>query len=401
MTSPSNDCGCVMLCDREGLIVRMLRDDMGPDSRARVGATMASLLDPAAGEKAGRFLQELQTLGAAFDWEMTMPLDGVLTPVHFAGAAVDDGFLIVVASSRSGLSRVNEELMLINNEQTNALRSALKEISLRARPATERGSRDYDELTRLNNELANLQREMARKNAELERLNEQKNRFVGMAAHDLRSPLGVILNYAEFLESEAVLTEEQREFVTAIKRTSRFMLGLVEDLLDVSTIEAGRLELARESTDLVALVEHTVTLNRTLASPKQIAIDFLAPTAPLAPLLVDPGKLQQVLNNLLSNAVKFSPKGSRVEVSMTVSDTHVTIGVQDQGPGIAQDQVAKLFKPFSKTGARPTGGERSTGLGLVIVQRIVQGHGGEVQVQSEVGVGSRFLVVLPIVQDGR
>jgi signal transduction histidine kinase len=216
-----------------------------------------------------------------------------------------------------------------------------------------------------------------------------------MAAHDLRSPLSVILNYAQFLEAEAVLTPEQRDFVTAIKRTSRFMLGLVEDLLDVSTIEAGRLELNREPTDLVALVEQTVMLNRTLASPKQIVITFHPPAVPLAPLSVDPGKCQQVLNNLISNAVKFSPPGRLVDVTMDVSDDQVMIGVRDEGPGIAHDQLEKLFQPFSKTGARPTGGERSTGLGLVIVQRIVQGHGGEVRVESVVGAGSRFVVALP------
>ena len=395
MIPATGDCGCVMLCDHDGRILRVLRDDLGPASRAAVGVSFTALVDPGVHEKADRFLRALQTLGAAFDWEMTVPVEGVLTPVHFAGARVEDGFLIVIAGSRSGLSRVNEELMLINNEQTNALRSALKEISLRALPSIEPGNHEFDELTRLNNELANVQREMARKNAELERVNEQKNRFVGMAAHDLRSPLGVILNYAEFLEAEAVLTPEQRDFVTAIKRTSRFMLGLVEDLLDVSTIEAGRLELNRESTDLVALVEHTVMLNRTLASPKQITIAFHPPGEPLPPMLVDPGKCQQVLNNLISNAVKFSPPGCAVDVTMQVAGDEVMIGVRDKGPGIAHDQLEKLFKPFSKTGARPTGGERSTGLGLMIVQRIVQGHGGKVRVESVVGAGSTFVVVLP------
>lgn len=397
MTFATDDCGCVVLCDHDGRILRVLRDDLGPSSRAAIGVSFLELVDPGVREKAGRFLSELQTSGAAFDWEITVPIEGVLTPVHFAGARVETGFLIVIAGSRSGLSRVNEELMLINNEQTNALRSALKEISLQARPSPDPGNHEFNELTRLNNELANVQREMARKNAELERLNEQKNRFLGMAAHDLRSPLGVILNYSEFLEAEAVLTSEQRDFVTAIKRTSRFMLGLVDDLLDVSTIEAGRLELNREPTDLVALVEHTVTLNRTLASPKHIAITFHRPAGPLAAMSLDPGKCQQVLNNLISNAVKFSPPGSRVDVTMEVAGDQVLIGVRDEGPGIAADQLEKLFKPFSKTGARPTGGERSTGLGLVIVQRIVQGHGGEVRVESEVGVGSRFVVVLPLV----
>ena len=291
-----------------------------------------------------------------------------------------------------------EELLLMNNEQANALRAASKEIAVLKGDieARQRDDAIYDELSQVNNELANLQREMVRKNIELSKLNEEKNHFLGMAAHDLRSPLGVILSYAEFLEAEAQLNEEHREFLATIKKTSHFMLALVEDLLDVSAIESGQLDLRIAPTDLVELVARNATLHRALAAPKHIEIAFTPPETRLPPVHLDPEKFEQVLYNLVSNAVKYSPPGSRVEISVGHGADGASVSVRDQGPGIPAAELPKLFKPFGRTSVRSTSGEKSTGLGLVIVRRIVEGHGGSVGVESEVGRGSVFRVVLPV-----
>jgi len=397
MSTLGEDRGVVLLCDRQGRVLNVLRDDLDFGSRVPVGSPLAGLADAGVQEKVAGFLAELQERQAAYDWQITAFVDGALVPLHFAGAQVKDDFLVVVASSRHGLGRLNEELMLINNEQTNALRAALKELSDRSRRALGGDAGVYDELTELNNELANLQREMARKNAELEKLNQQKNRFLGMAAHDLRSPLGVILSYSEFLQAEAgaVLNDEQREFVTTIKDTSQFMLNLVNDLLDVSTIESGQLRLNLESTDLVHLVERNVALNRVLANQKEIAIEFDPPPAPVE-LACDPGKLAQVLNNLIGNAVKFSHRGTRVRVRLTATASAVTVAIQDQGQGIPAADLPLLFKPFARVSVRSTAGEQSTGLGLAICRKVIEGHGGSIRVESEVGRGSTFIVTLPI-----
>lgn len=255
----------------------------------------------------------------------------------------------------------------------------------------------FDDLSRLNNELATLQREMARKNIELEKLNALKNRILGVAAHDLRNPLGVILSHSEFLESEIGdgLNKQQREFLVTIKNTSEFMLRMVTDLLDVSAIEAGQLRLDRHPTDFAELVRRNVTLNRVLAARKQIAVELTAPPSlPLVP--VDPGKVEQVINNLIANAVKFSHRGTRVDVRVESSDAFVTVAVRDQGQGIPEADLPRLFKPFGRTSVRTTEGEPSTGLGLAIVRNIVEGHGGHMGVESEVGRGSTFSFTLPL-----
>ena len=397
MNATTEGRGIALVCDQAGVVQRIVSDDLNLAARVPAGAHLQALVDPGVREKLGLFLAELQARHAAYDWEITVAVAGTLVPLHFAGARLDAGFLVLAARSRTGLTHLNEELMGINNEQTNALRATAKELS---RVAANRGERDdsvYEELSQLNNEMANLQRELAKKNAELEKLNEQKNRLLGMAAHDLRNPLGVISAYAEFLETEAasVLNEEQREFVTTIKETSEFMLRLVTDLLDVSAIEAGQLNLNRQPADLVQLIRRNTTLNGVLAAKKDITVAF-DPPATLPPLAFDAGKIEQVLNNLISNAVKFSHRGTRVQVRLTCTPDLVTVAVQDQGQGIPAADLSKLFKPFSKTSVRTTGGEQSTGLGLAIVRRIIEGHGGRIWVESEVGQGSTFFFTLPV-----
>jgi len=391
------DKGIAVLCDENGLVQRVVRDELGLAERVPVGRSITGLVDEAVLEKAQRFLAALQASGATFDWEITVPLAGTLVPLHLAGGRTSDGLLVVAARSRNGLARVNNELMRINNEQTNALRTLSKNLAQAAEQRAELDDALYDEISRVNNELSNLQRELAKKNAELERLNLQKNQLLGMAAHDLRNPLGVISTYAEFLETEAaaVLNEEQREFVATIKSTSEFLLGMINDLLDLSAIESGRLRLNLSAVNLSTLIQRSVTLNRVLAEKKRIKVTFQEEVK-LPEMVLDGGKLEQVLNNFLSNACKFSHSGTQVDVRLWREGDDAVVSVRDQGQGIPANELDKLFKPFTKTSVRSTAGEESTGLGLAIVRKIVEGQGGRVRVESEVGRGSVFSFTLPL-----
>jgi len=258
-------------------------------------------------------------------------------------------------------------------------------------------SRLYEELSQLNNELVTAQRELARKNAELARLNEQKNRFLGIAAHDLRNPLEVILTYSQFLleDTAGLLQREPVEMIHTIRSSSRFMLELVENLLDISRIEAGRLDLDLAPLDLGALVERNAALNRALAERRGIHL-VLERDRELPPMELDATKVEQVLNNLIGNAVKFSPPGSAVTVRLTAEGGRVLLSVRDQGPGIAAGEIERLFRPFERAQVRGAEREKGAGLGLAIVKRIVQGHGGEIEVESAPGQGSTFLVALPV-----
>jgi signal transduction histidine kinase len=213
----------------------------------------------------------------------------------------------------------------------------------------------------------------------------------------MRNPLGVVLAYSKFLlQGKAVPAEQRTKFLETIQRSAAFMLNLVNDMLDISEIEAGKLNLSPEPVDLVELCRHVVELNGVLAEGKRMRLT-LAVDPDIPPVSVDRNKIEQVLNNLVTNAVKYGWPDSVVDVSLQRADGFLELAVTDRGQGIPPQEIDKLFKPFQKTSVKSTGGEKSTGLGLAIVKRIVEGHGGSITVESEPGRGSTFTVRLPAV----
>ena len=382
-----------MRCDPEGTVLEVMSDGLGLAHHVPAGSPVAKLADPACEEKMRHFLEEARRTKSAFNWEITVLLDGRLKPLHFSAWLTKPGLLIVAADSRNGLADLTQELVRINNEQTNTLRATAKDLAAQI-------SRDdtvYEDFMRVNNDLANLQREMVRKNAALTTLNEEKNRLLGMVAHDLRNPLGIIQLYSEFLETEAdpSLSEEHRTFLATIKETCRLLLRMVSNLLDVTAIESGILRLERTPCDLPTLIARNVALNRVLAGPKRIAIEF-DPPEDFPEACIDPEKIGQVLNNLIGNAVKFSHPGTSIRVALGQEDGSARIAVEDQGQGIPAADLDTLFKPFGKASVLSTAGEKGTGLGLAIARRIVEGHGGEIRVTSAVDKGSQFVFHIPI-----
>ncbi len=253
------------------------------------------------------------------------------------------------------------------------------------------------ELQEVNQKLLEAQRELREKNKELQAANAQKDRFLGMAAHDLRNPLGHIFTVADILleDLDGKITDQQRELLEITKTSSQFMLDLVNDLLDIAKIESGKLNLNLVETDLAALVTQNVSRNRALADKKHITLEVTVPDG-LPPLMVDPGKIEQVLNNLISNAIKYSYPDTTVKIRLARGNDTVILSVADEGQGIPAEEQDKLFKPFERTSVTTTAGEKSTGLGLAIVKRIVEGHHGKIWVESEVGKGSTFYVSLPL-----
>ena len=400
MSAPPSDVhlhrGIALVCGHDGVIRSILHDDLclnGADARGRQLSTIVAATSI---DKATSFLAEAITRGAAFDWELSVIVDGVTQVVHFAAAMTPpDSVIVVGATSRSGVMHFYDELMRVNNEQANALRRAIK-LRTSERP-NDRDAEVYEQLMQLNNELATVQREVTKKNIALERANALKNQFLGMAAHDLRNPIGAIRSYATLLlDDEMVLTPEQRHtFLERIRASSEFMLALINDLLDLSAIEAGQLRVDARELDLTQLVRDNVNLNAILASEKAINIE-LEIASDLPVILADALKIEQILNNLMSNAVKFSAPKTVVRVTVRREGDGVVIAISDQGPGIAAAEIDEIFKPFQRASARGTAGERSTGLGLAIVKRIIDAHDGRLTCESEVGHGTTFRAWLPM-----
>ena len=231
---------------------------------------------------------------------------------------------------------------------------------------------------------------------QLSKANAAKNKFLGMAAHDLRNPLASIRGLAEFLCDGTVgpMTPDQLDLVRTIHGASQSMLDLVNELLDVATIEAGELRLQLESQDLVGVLGKSIFLSNIEAAKKNTRIVRTAAPAS-AVTMIDQAKIRQVADNLISNAVKFSPPGSTITVVVHAAAGIRGFSVQDQGPGIPEAERDRLFKDFGRLSAKPTGGEKSTGLGLAICQKIVHAHGGMISAQNLPELGCEFRVTLP------
>ncbi len=389
--------GFSLVCDATGVIERLVRDDLGVMAQTTPPRMLHELLDSASWSKAQEFLQTIVQKGAAFNWELNTRLELSVESLFFAGGAVRDAILICGVRAPWRLEEFCNELLRINNEQTNAARTAFKDQSQAL--ARQRDAADaFDELTRLNNEMATLQRELAKRNAELERLNEEKNRAIGVVAHDLRNPLQTIHLSSEVLLRGAVgpLDETQRQVIETVQASSRYMLKLVNDILDVAAIEAGKLRLDLEAVDLAALVNDVAHQNRTIGRTQQV--ELLCDTTGLQGVVIqgDAVKLRQVLNNLTHNALKFSPAGDVVTVAGACHDGYAAITVRDHGPGVPHTELERLFRPFETSNAPQRSGRSGAGLGLAIVNRIVTGHGGKIEVQSEPGRGAAFTVRLPL-----
>jgi signal transduction histidine kinase len=254
-----------------------------------------------------------------------------------------------------------------------------------------------NEVLGLNRELNNLTRQLHQANAELRELNELKNQFIGMAAHDLRRPVGVIMTYSEFVldEAGAGLDDEQRGFLRANLAAAAGMKRLIDNFLDVSVIESGHLRLERSLTTVAEILAGTLPLIRPSAVRKKIELIIEAKDDKL-PLSVDAARIQQALVNLLSNAIEHSKAGQRIWLAAFRERDDQCFAVRDEGPGIAPEDQKRLFAPFARAGTRKTAGERSTGLGLAIARQAVEAHGGRLRVESEPGCGATFIFVLPI-----
>ena len=233
--------------------------------------------------------------------------------------------------------------------------------------------------------------------ADIERASRLKDDFLAVLSHELRTPLNAVLGYAHLLSSDDFPADRAKHALAAIERNARAQARLVESLLDLSRIMAGKLELEVERLDVSGLVETAVDVIGPEAEAKGITLDMVVP--PAMPALVgDGGRLQQVLWNLLSNAVKFTPRGGRVGIQVSHQDAHISIRITDTGQGIKRAFLPHVFDRFKQADGH-NNGHPSTGLGLglALVREMVQAHGGTVVADSQGdGHGSTFTVTLPL-----
>lgn len=251
--------------------------------------------------------------------------------------------------------------------------------------------------------LAVQARELAAARDAAERANEAKSAFLANMSHELRTPLNAILGFSEIMEAQSfgpLGSSRYREYASDIHASGEHLLSLINDLLDVAKIEAGKMEIEPHEIDTRGAIEGALRLITAKVREKRQTLEIsVLPGTP--PLYVDERAFKQILINVVSNAVKFTPEGGRISIhAMSYGDNGVQIICEDNGRGIAPDKLAKIFAPFSQIDNRFDREEGGTGLGLSLVRGLVQLHGGKVWLESEAGKGCRAYIVLPPAPSG-
>jgi signal transduction histidine kinase/CheY-like chemotaxis protein len=241
--------------------------------------------------------------------------------------------------------------------------------------------------------------ELSNSNQELERTNQLKNQFLANTSHEIRTPLGSIIGFTHLLLTQGYepTKERQQEYLNIIQSSGKHLLALINDILDLSKIEANQLEVQYELVDVPLLCSNVLAMVKEKAANKGLKL-CLELEPDITTLVADPLRLKQMLLNLLFNALKFTSKGS-VGLQVAPKGVFMYFTVWDTGTGISQEDQVQLFEPYFQITKAVANGVEGTGLGLAVTQKLAQIHGGFVKVESEIDCGSRFTLVLPLEQE--
>jgi signal transduction histidine kinase len=244
---------------------------------------------------------------------------------------------------------------------------------------------------------ARLFREIQDKSAQLEVANKHKSEFLANMSHELRTPLNAIIGFSEVLLERLFgeLNDKQDDYLKDIHSSGKHLLTLINDILDLSKVEAGRMELELSTFELAAAITNAMTLVRERAQRHGIVLGQQV-NPELGEIVADERKFKQILLNLLSNAVKFTPDGGRIDVRARRENGNAIVSVHDSGIGIAPEDQAAVFEEFRQVGSDYTKKQEGTGLGLALTKKFVELHGGRIWLESAPGKGSTFTFSIPM-----
>jgi signal transduction histidine kinase len=316
----------------------------------------------------------------------------IVTSVLLARRLVRPIESIQAAAAKIGSGALGQRIETSSHDELGALAEEFNRMAARLEESYSNLEQKVQERTR---ELGTALGELDEKSRELEAVNRHKSEFLANMSHELRTPLNAIIGFSQVLREQLFgeVNEKQKEYLDDILGSGNHLLALINDILDLSKVEAGQIELELAPFSLREALERGVVMVREQAMNDGVQVELAA--APEVDIVTgDERRIRQVIFNLLSNAVKFTPAGGAVDVSAAQVDGEVRVSVADTGPGIAPEDHERIFEEFQQTEAGIEQRE-GTGLGLALSKRLVELHGGRIWVDSEVGSGSTFVFALP------
>lgn len=251
------------------------------------------------------------------------------------------------------------------------------------------------ELQRTGAEVERLRNtELSRANAALHEASQLKSELLGIAAHDLKNPLQSIKGFSRLIEEQHKNPSDVKNYASSVSAASERMLSIVNRLLDTAAIDSGKLTLVKSEINLELLIRSVIDANRQQAKAKSIALNFETAFSGKPAISGDVARLGEAVDNLISNAVKYSPPGKNIYMTLRDAGDCLRFEIKDEGPGLTQDDMRRIFGRFERLSAKPTGGESSTGLGLSIAKQFIDLHGGKIWAESTSGNGSTFFIEL-------
>jgi signal transduction histidine kinase len=323
------------------------------------------------------------------DW--LLPGFGGLQVLEMLGERASDVPCIAISGTPS-------EEAAVDALRAGALDFLAKDKPLRFVPAIERALREAAERRRLE-EIRRRTIELELQNERIQQANRLKSEFLANMSHELRTPLNAIIGFAELLHDGHVepSSPQHQEFLADILTSGRHLLQLINDVLDLAKVEAGKLDFHPEPVELAALIGEVVAITRTTAANKDITVDIEIDRS-VRDIELDPNRFKQVAYNYVSNALKFTPDGGRVTIRIVAYGTNqFRLEVEDTGIGVPEEDLGRLFIEFQQLDGSAAKRHQGTGLGLALTRRLVEAQGGTVGVRSTLGEGSLFYATLPCV----
>jgi signal transduction histidine kinase len=389
--------GLYLICNREGQINEVLIDNLGLIAKERLPFQFADIIHTESIKKASGFWTEILENGFVLNVEMYVKREEIESlPLKFTGGSFHDRVWVIAASSNKVLEKMLNEMMMINNEQQNLIRSTEKKLSKLTGSRQESSLDLYDELSEMNNELVNVQRKLTKQNQQILHLNKQlrdSNKeleyFAYSVSHDLKEPLRMVKSFMNRLDQKYgdSLDEKAKQYIYYAVDGADRMEILINDLLEYSRI--GRKNTQFKMANLNELLEKVEKLNHSYLDESGGRI--IRPEMPQ--VICQSIPVEQLFNNLISNSIKYRKEDEAPEISISYEEkpNEWLFSITDNGKGIDPEYHSVIFDLFRKVDDESTAG---SGIGLSICKKIVEQHGGKIWVESEAGRGSTFMFTI-------